>query len=154
MVKSVLDSVPLYYFSLFRAQLSVIKELERARRVFFCGGVGGGEREEVKKELSWVSWDKVLGSFGRGVNIGGLKELNWGLFAKWWWRFHNESEVLWKEVIVSIYGKERDLMGGESRIRGSVWGNIVKVGKDLDNAGISFSESFGKQVGDGKDTWF
>ncbi|KAJ9562473.1 LOW QUALITY PROTEIN: hypothetical protein OSB04_007633 [Centaurea solstitialis] len=57
LVRLVLGSVPLYYFSLFHTPMNVIRELER------------------------VNWDKVLGSFGRG-----LKELNWGLLEKWSWR--------------------------------------------------------------------
>ena len=30
-----------------------------------------------------------------------------------------------------------------------MWGNIIKVGNDIDKLGINFSESFGKKVGEG-----
>ncbi|XP_071687047.1 uncharacterized protein [Rutidosis leptorrhynchoides] len=38
LVNSILNSLPLYYFSLFRAPSSVLKKLESVRRIFFWGG--------------------------------------------------------------------------------------------------------------------
>ncbi|KAJ9566349.1 hypothetical protein OSB04_002315 [Centaurea solstitialis] len=40
LVKSVLSSMPLYYFSLFHAPVNVVKSLERVRRDFFGGMFG------------------------------------------------------------------------------------------------------------------
>ncbi|GJX60145.1 reverse transcriptase domain, reverse transcriptase zinc-binding domain protein [Tanacetum coccineum] len=60
LVKSVLGSLPLYYFLMFRVSLSVIKNLERIRKNFFWGGVGEG------KKLSWVKWDSVIASHESG----------------------------------------------------------------------------------------
>jgi len=45
--------------------------------------------------------------------------------------------------------------GSFGRERGnSTWGNIIKVGKEIDRMGVPFSDSFGKLVGDGADTKF
>lgn len=44
LIKSVLGSLPLYYFSLFRVPMSVLKSLEIIRRDFFWGGVGEGKK--------------------------------------------------------------------------------------------------------------
>nr|GEU88558.1 transposon TX1 [Tanacetum cinerariifolium] len=66
LVKSVLGSLPLYYFSMFHVPLSVIKNLERIRKIFFWGGVGEG------KKISWVKWDSILASFREEVLVLGL----------------------------------------------------------------------------------
>ncbi|GJZ71682.1 hypothetical protein Tco_0635533 [Tanacetum coccineum] len=60
LVKLALGSLPLYYFSMFRVPLSVLKNLERIRKNFFWGGVGEGKR------ISWVKWDSILASFREG----------------------------------------------------------------------------------------
>ncbi|XP_071714290.1 uncharacterized protein [Rutidosis leptorrhynchoides] len=51
LIKSVLSSLPLYYFSLYRASPCVLKHLESVRRKFFWGGSGSGSN------ISWVKWD-------------------------------------------------------------------------------------------------
>ena len=64
LVKSVLGSLPLYYFSMFRVPSGVINNLERIRKDFFWGGVGDS------KKMSWVKWDWVLASYGLGGGGG------------------------------------------------------------------------------------
>ena len=59
LVKSVLGSLPLYHFSMFRVPSCVINVLERIRRDFF--GWGGG-----KQKMGWVKWDNVIASYGAG----------------------------------------------------------------------------------------
>ncbi|KAJ9560947.1 hypothetical protein OSB04_006107 [Centaurea solstitialis] len=157
LVKSVLGSVSLYFFALFRTPEKVIKNLERVRRSFSWGG-GGGEDEIVKRGLAWVNWGKALGSFRRGgLNIGGLKDLNRGLLAKWWWRFKSERGGLWKKVISSLYGEDGRLVGEDGRAlsrKGSVWSNIIKVGRELDDVGVPFTNSFGLKLGSGENVSF
>lgn len=48
LVKSVLGSISLYYFSLFRAPLSVINNLEQVRKNFFWGG------DVENRKITWV----------------------------------------------------------------------------------------------------
>lgn len=54
LVRTVLGSMALYYFSLIRAPMSVIESLESVRKSFFWGGMGGDNRN------SWVKWEKIL----------------------------------------------------------------------------------------------
>ncbi|KAJ9558860.1 LOW QUALITY PROTEIN: hypothetical protein OSB04_013474 [Centaurea solstitialis] len=154
LVKSVLGSLPLYFLSLFRAPSGVISEIESIRKNFFWGG-GRGGGEMLNKAHAWVNWDTCLKPFEKGgINIGCLRDMNWALLAKWWWRFRVDDNSLWGRLIKSIYGMEGGLGDSESDIRGgggSVWKNIVKVG---DGLGIHFSDSFRKVVGDGSDTRF
>ncbi|XP_071693604.1 uncharacterized protein [Rutidosis leptorrhynchoides] len=145
LVKSVLSSLPLYFFSLFRAPASVIKLLESIRCNFFWGGSGSG------KKLSWVKWDRVLSKYGEGgLNIGSLISKNLALLGKWWWRFKLNQNSFWAKIISSIYGSEGGL-GGTNNSRcvgfGSTWANIIKAGNKIDSWGISFSTSFIREIG-------
>ncbi|KAJ9556730.1 LOW QUALITY PROTEIN: hypothetical protein OSB04_011344 [Centaurea solstitialis] len=121
LVKALLSSVSLYYFTLFRASASVLRELERVRCNFFWGGE--------------AFWDG-------GLSIGGLKELNWGLIEKWWRRFLSEKNGLWVSVIRSLYGNDDGLEGdngSRGRAISSVWATIAKTGRDIDSVGVLFS---------------
>ncbi|GKB66441.1 putative RNA-directed DNA polymerase [Tanacetum coccineum] len=150
LVKSVLGSLPLYYFSMFRVPSHVISTLERIRKNFFWGGLGEG------KKLHWVKWDNVISSFGDGgLNIGSLKVKNLALLGKWWWRFRVEKDALWRKIVKSIYGGDGGWESeGGSRFRGGVWADIIKVGKSLDRLEGDFVNIFYKTVGDGLDTSF
>nr|GEW99001.1 retrotransposon protein, putative, Ty1-copia subclass [Tanacetum cinerariifolium] len=55
LLKSVLRSLGVYYFSNFKALKMVISKLESIRRNFF---LGGGYMDSNK--ISWVAWDKVI----------------------------------------------------------------------------------------------
>ncbi|KAJ0431324.1 putative RNA-directed DNA polymerase [Helianthus annuus] len=47
LIKSVLNSLPTYYFSLFKAPIRVLETLDRIRRVFFLGWLGGKGSDEL-----------------------------------------------------------------------------------------------------------
>nr|GEY15121.1 cysteine-rich receptor-like protein kinase [Tanacetum cinerariifolium] len=57
------------------------------------------------RKIAWIAWDKVISPLNQGgLGIGSLKTSNQSLLAKWWWRFLNEENALWRKVIVSIHG--------------------------------------------------
>ncbi|XP_071708174.1 uncharacterized protein [Rutidosis leptorrhynchoides] len=64
LVKSVLNSLPLYYFSIYRAPSCVIKELERVRRNFFWGGNNNDNK---------MSWGNGDGGFISNLTLFGPK---------------------------------------------------------------------------------
>lgn len=39
-----------------------------------------------------------------GLGLGKLESKNWALLAKWWWRFMEERDTLWRRVTVTKYG--------------------------------------------------
>ncbi|XP_071687945.1 uncharacterized protein [Rutidosis leptorrhynchoides] len=152
LVKSVLNSLPMYFFSLFRVPPCVIKKLESVR-CFFCGGGTGND-----SKISWVKWEEVLLPYGEGVlNLGSLKSKNLALLGKWWWRFLTEPTTLWVKVISSIYGPSGgfDLDRNHKLITcNSTWANIIKAGDHIDSIGVAFKDSFKKSIGDGSSTRF
>ncbi|XP_071700484.1 uncharacterized protein [Rutidosis leptorrhynchoides] len=152
LLKSVLSTLLVYFFSLFHTPSNVISLLKKLRRIFFWGGSSNDTK------ISWVKWEFILVSYGEGgLNIGSLKAKNWALVGKWWWHFRTESNTLWVRVIKSIYGRDGGL-GQENLVSSakgnSVWGNIIKIGKDSLNIGLNFNVLFDKKLGDGRDTFF
>ncbi|XP_071694839.1 uncharacterized protein [Rutidosis leptorrhynchoides] len=152
LVKAVLNSLPLYYFSLFRAPPCVIKHLESVRRSFFWGGAGN------KSKLAWVKWDDMILPYCEGgLNLGSLKCKNMALIGKWWWRFKTETNSLWVKVISSIYGYSGRLALNDSSHFGSfksIWNDIIKCGFDIEKANVPFRKLFVKDIGDGASTSF
>ncbi|KAF5804783.1 putative RNA-directed DNA polymerase [Helianthus annuus] len=79
LIKSVLNSLPTYYFSIYKAPVQFIKELEGLRRDFLWGGT-----TEVSK-MCWVAWDDVMAPKDLGgVGIHALRDTNIAMLAKWW----------------------------------------------------------------------
>jgi hypothetical protein len=68
-----LASLPLYYFSFFKAPACIIKGLERIQRNFLWGG---GLEE---KKVHWVSWNQIcLPKKKRGFGVKKLNLFNMG----------------------------------------------------------------------------
>ncbi|GJV59540.1 hypothetical protein Tco_1465640 [Tanacetum coccineum] len=88
LIKSVLGSLGVYFFSTFKALVSIVKKLESIRRNFFWGG------NSDTKKIAWIAWDKVIGPREKGgLGIGSLNIFNQAMLAKWWWRFLLEEPM-------------------------------------------------------------
>lgn len=97
LVNAVLGTLPLYYFSLFKAPMKVINLLESIRCRFFW------DFKEGKKGIAWIKWKSILHDKDKGgLGVGSLKAKNIGLLGKWKWRFLNEKDALWVRVIKAI----------------------------------------------------
>ena len=67
--------------------------------------MGRGGALERKPHL--VKWDTVcLDKRKGGLGVRRLSTLNRALLCKWNWRFVNERETLWRNVISRKYGEE------------------------------------------------
>ncbi|GJS87764.1 RNA-directed DNA polymerase, eukaryota, reverse transcriptase zinc-binding domain protein [Tanacetum coccineum] len=60
LIKAVLGSLGIYYFSLFKAPKVVLKSLEKSRASFFWGSSQG------YKKLAWIKWTNILASYNKG----------------------------------------------------------------------------------------
>ncbi|XP_071715315.1 uncharacterized protein [Rutidosis leptorrhynchoides] len=98
LIKSVLNSLPLYYFSLFRAPPRVLKSLEKVRRAFFWGNSGSGNKItwwRFKTETDFF-WAKIIRSI-YGLD-GGLVDED-GLS-------HSPPLSLWRNIISACYSMD------------------------------------------------
>ena len=105
LIKSVLNSIPIYFFSFFRAPNSILDKLVWIHRRFLWGG--GMEH----KKIAWVKWESVcLPKEKRGIGIRDLRKFNYALLKKWKWNlFHNQGE-LWAKILISKYGEPRRIV--------------------------------------------
>jgi len=91
--------------SLFKVPQGVLDELEKTRRRFLWGG------SDLKSKIHWVDWGKVCAPISDGgLGVGSLKSQNLALLLKWWWRFANDQQGLWKSVIFSIHNLRKKPM--------------------------------------------
>ncbi|KAI3784929.1 hypothetical protein L1987_44037 [Smallanthus sonchifolius] len=83
LIKSVMNSLPTYFFSLYKAPEQVIRELDRLRRLFLWGG------SEDQAKVCCVAWEKVIAP----EKFGGL-----GLVI---WAVHNNSRS-WNFIPIKL----------------------------------------------------
>ncbi|XP_072054977.1 uncharacterized protein [Arachis hypogaea] len=96
LIKSVLNSLPVYYLSLYKMPQAVAKKLISLQRRFLWS------KEDGRNGMALVRWEvvqapKKLG----GLGIGDAMIRNTALLFKWWWRFAKKECPLWKKVVCS-----------------------------------------------------
>lgn len=99
-LKAVIDSLPVYWFNLFKIPNGVARKIEKIRRDFFWQGL-----KTENKKLHFISWDKICSSKATwGVGLSSIKSKNISLLAKWWWKHKAERGKLWERVLYYKYG--------------------------------------------------
>jgi hypothetical protein len=99
LINSVLASMPLYFFSFYKAPSCVLNQLVRIQRNFLWGG---GLEE---KKLCWVKWDVIcLPKDQGGLGVKNLTLFNKALLSKWKWRFLTNDTAVWSELLRFRYG--------------------------------------------------
>ncbi|GJS23647.1 hypothetical protein Tco_0452279 [Tanacetum coccineum] len=149
LIKSVLGSLGVYYFSTFKAPKMVTNKLKSIRRKFFWGGSWDSNK------IAWNAWKKVLAPRDQGgLNVGSLRVSNLSLLAKWWWRFLIESSFLWCKVIRLIHGPQGGLHDVSSiKSKAGPWFQIAKLDGDFSEYGIDLHSLFKVKVGNGESTY-
>ncbi|KAM0003901.1 putative reverse transcriptase zinc-binding domain-containing protein [Helianthus debilis subsp. tardiflorus] len=150
LIKSVLECLPNYYFSLYKAPSKVISDLEAKIRRFLWRG------NEENKKLHWVAWNVVtLPKNKGGLGLSKLKNINVALLAKWEWRLKTENSKLWVKVVEAIHNMRLNWDFIPSRCSlGGVWCNIARVLYKQKVDEIPLRNFFRSKVGNGESTAF
>lgn len=145
LIKSVLHSLPIYFFSLYKAPVGVIEKLESLMKRFLWSA------SSDKNKLHWVAWETVTRDKNKGgLGISHLRDVNEALLSKWAWRFRVEDGSLWKLIIMACHnGNSR--WSGLPRIsgKGGVWSAIVKNCEKYKCGDKFFLELMKGKVGEG-----
>ncbi|XP_071699246.1 uncharacterized protein [Rutidosis leptorrhynchoides] len=148
LIKSVLGSLGIYYLSLFRAPISIIKSLEKKRARFFWGGC------KEKRKMAWIKWEQTIASLENGgLGIGSILSFNLSLLLKWKWRLVRCTSSLWARTLVAIHGIKAGF-GNRGCKTSGVWSNIVASIKSLHDSGNIPEDTLHLKLGNGRNTKF
>lgn len=86
LIKSTLNNMPIYWFSLFKIPIGICKELEKKRRAFYWKELS--EDNGGKRKLHSVKWSALCQPKNKGgLGLGVLQAKNSAMLSKWWWRW-------------------------------------------------------------------
>nr|GEW04842.1 RNA-directed DNA polymerase, eukaryota [Tanacetum cinerariifolium] len=148
LTKSVLSSLHLHYFSIFKVPKGILNKMESFRMNFFNGV------DIADRKMSLIGWKNILASMkNEGLGISSLFALNGALLFKWIWHFITNGSSLWSRFIKAIYGNRGaiDIIHNTSRC--SYWLDIIREFKSLSSTSIDLF-SLVKKVGNGEETSF
>ncbi|KAJ3685462.1 hypothetical protein LUZ61_014626 [Rhynchospora tenuis] len=102
LVKAVLSAVPIYFMSVFKLPIWVVKAIDRIRRDFIWGGAQGRGGK-----LHLISWDLLCQpkSIG-GLGLSNIITQNNSLLLRWIWRLYDAPDSLWTRVTSILYSKQ------------------------------------------------
>ncbi|GLT77628.1 hypothetical protein SLA2020_491960 [Shorea laevis] len=140
LLNSVLSSIPVYFFSIYRAPKKVIQTLTSIQRKFLWGGT------EERDKIAWFSWDRICrGKLEGGLGVKNLEHFNLALLGKWRWRFLIKKEALWVKVIRERYGTSR---------KEGWWKKLCELDEEKTRFKGWLKEGIVKVVGEGNETYF
>ncbi|XP_063941514.1 uncharacterized protein LOC135149664 [Daucus carota subsp. sativus] len=102
LLKSVVDSLPIYWMNLHLMPVSVTRKIEKIRRDFLWGNVG--TKYQKSRKLHSVAWTKVCRPKNQGgLGISCIRARNLALLGKWCYRWEKERSRSWNCWIRSKY---------------------------------------------------
>lgn len=106
LIKSAIKSIPVYWFRLNMISTSIIQELDKRIKRFFWNELEN--EEEGKKKLYSINWKVICKPKEKdGLGLGFLELRNLSLLYKWWYKWFEERNRPWWEVIQkNIHYKE------------------------------------------------
>ena len=147
LIKSVLNSLPVYYMSMFKMPKAIaLKIVKLQRRFFWCGSNGD------KMGCPMVKWSDIqLSREMGGLGVGNIMHKNLILLFKWWWCFTESDNTLWKKILQSVH----EIKGGKassetfSKVREGTWSCLLSNDSDTSNVREIVEEGMLISVGNG-----
>lgn len=99
LIKSVLNSIPIYTLSFYKPPKSAIQEIIRSQRDFLWDGIS------MKRKMEWISWLSVCKLMSEdGLGIKHCERFNLSLLSKWKWHILDKPKVIWYDLLSMRYG--------------------------------------------------
>lgn len=89
-----------------------------------------------------------------GLGVANLKAKTLALLSKWQWRFLNEGNNIWKEVIWEFYGPEGGFSNPSAITYNFIWASIIKALNQLMEIRIDTNSSYVKIIARGSKSSF
>lgn len=101
MTQATLNSIPSYHFGMHRIPKGISEQMDKIRRGFVWGELGG--KSICKRKMHLVSLSKIcMSRTTGGLGLGKLEARNMAQLAKWWWIFFQGSNR-WLKFILMKY---------------------------------------------------
>ncbi|KAJ0751570.1 putative reverse transcriptase zinc-binding domain-containing protein [Helianthus annuus] len=120
------------------------------RRDFLWGG------SKAASKMCWVAWDDIMAPRDLGgVGIHALRDTNIAMLAKWWWRFKEDRNGLWRKVIWGFHNNSSAWSSVPGRLAlPGIWKQVAKIIHDLSTLNINLPDLFRGIPGNGSDISF
>jgi len=120
LIKSVISTLPLFYFSFFKAPATVCNQIRRIQTKFLWGWGSEG------RKIAWVKWKLVCSPVAvGGLDIKDIGCFNDALLAKWSWRYTTLEVGLWRDILEARYGTWRNM--NVTRKQSLWWKDLCKI---------------------------
>lgn len=94
LIKATINSLPTYWFNLYKIPKGVATQIERRRRDFLW----------ANKRLHFLSWDRICLSKNKGgIGLASIERKNLVLLGKWWWKWFSDRGKAWCNIINDKY---------------------------------------------------
>ncbi|XP_016185845.1 uncharacterized protein LOC107627528 [Arachis ipaensis] len=151
LIKSVLNSLPIYYLSLYKMPRAVASKLIALQRHFmWC-------KEDGTYGIPLVKWELVQApKKAGGLGVGDVALRNTALFFKWWWRFSKEEFPLWKKIVCSCNKLSPNLMLAKQSlpVKGGPWKDICQLNIKEQRVRDKIVNGLAMEVDNGRKTRF
>lgn len=120
-MKSTLVNLPIYYLSTLTIPKEIAKKLEATQCRFLWGD------EEGNRKYHLVKWEDIKKpAYKGGLGIRSLVKMNAALYGKCLWKYLDEENILWRNIVNIRWGDQDFASGGAcSRPHGrGLWKNI------------------------------
>ena len=123
LIKSVLNSLPVYFMTLFQMPKTVAAKIVKLQRRFFWGGTAGESKCCPPIKWSEIELPREMG----GLGVGNILHKNLILLFKWWWRFSDSDNTLWKRIIKSVHdiNGERASLDAFRKVKIGTWSYLM-----------------------------
>ncbi|KAG8387939.1 hypothetical protein BUALT_Bualt02G0073400 [Buddleja alternifolia] len=149
LIKSVAQSIPNYFMSLYLLPVSVCDKVDQIIRNFWWGD------KEGHRGIHFRSWEFLcMPKDCGGLGLRRMKDMNRALVSKLAWGVCDDSASTWKTLLISKYLKDDQLLNQNETPRSSskIWKSIVK-GKSIVELGLCYVISAGGHIRTWEDPW-
>ena len=152
LIKSVLNSLPIYYMSMFKMPKAIALKIVRLQRKFFWSGVTSEKLGGPMVKWSDIELPKELG----GLGVGNIMHKNLILLFKWWWRFSETDNSLWKRILKSVHDIKVLKASADTfhKVKDGTWAHLLSIDADTSKMRSIIEEGMLVKIGNGKSVQF
>ncbi|XP_058763724.1 uncharacterized protein LOC131637156 [Vicia villosa] len=139
LINVVLNAIPFFTFSFYKAPTKVLKEIKGLQSNFLWSG------NVNKRSIHWVKWDTICKPKEKGgLGVRDFGEFNKVLLLKWKWRFLKEDKAIWSSFMglryhnikLKVIQPSREALNSDESIW---WGDVISNDVKADTSEDGFN---------------